>query len=40
MTGDKQDSEASHGAALGEEAMKLLEKFDWPYAPFEIDKDI
>jgi len=39
--GDKQDSEASHGAALGEEAMTALRKnLDWPYAPFEIDKDI
>ena len=39
--GDKQDSEASHGAALGEEAMIALRKnLDWPYAPFEIDKDI
>ena len=39
--GDKQDSEASHGAALGEEAMTALRKnLDWPYAPFEIDMDI
>ena len=39
--GDKQDSEASHGAALGEEAMTALRKnLDWPYAPFEIDKEI
>ena len=39
--GDKQDSEASHGAALGEEAMTALRKnLDWPYAPFEINKDI
>ena len=39
--GDKQDSEASHGAALGEDAMIALRKnLDWPYAPFEIDKEI
>ena len=39
--GDKQDSEASHGAALGEEAMTALRKnLDWPYAPFEIDEEI
>jgi len=39
--GDKQDSEASHGAALGEEAMTALRKnLDWPYEPFEIDKEI
>ena len=39
--GDKQNSEASHGAALGEEAMTALRKnLDWPYAPFEIDKEI
>ena len=39
--GDKQDSEASHGAALGKEAMTALRKnLNWPYAPFEIDKEI
>ena len=39
--GDKQDSEASHGAALGEQAITALRKnLDWPYAPFEIDKAI
>ena len=39
--GDKQDSEASHGAALGKEAMATLRKnLDWPYEPFELDKQI
>ncbi len=39
--GDKQDSEASHGAALGEQAITALRKnLDWPYAPFEIDEEI
>ena len=39
--GDKQDSEASHGAALGKEAMATLRKnLDWPYKPFELDKQI
>ena len=39
--GDKQDSEASHGAPLGKEAMATLRKnLDWPYKPFELDKQI
>ena len=39
--GDKQDSEASHGAALGKEAMATLRtNLDWPYEPFELDKQI
>ena len=39
--GDKQDSEASHGAPLGKEAMATLRKnLDWPYEPFELDKQI
>ena len=39
--GDKQDSEASHGAPLGKEEMATLRKnLDWPYKPFELDKQI
>ena len=39
--GDKQDSEASHGAALGKEAMAALRtNLEWPYKPFELDKQI
>ena len=32
---------ACHGAPIGEENSKLIrEKFDWPYAPFEMPSDV
>jgi transketolase len=39
--GAKQDSESSHGAALGPEILAELRKnLAWPYEPFELDDDI
>ena len=39
--GAKQDSESSHGAALGPEILSELRKnLAWPYEPFELDEDI
>lgn len=39
--GAKQDSESSHGAALGTEILSELRKnLAWPYEPFELDDDI
>ena len=39
--GAKQDSESSHGAALGPEILAELRKnLAWPYEPFELDEDI
>ncbi len=39
--GVKQDSESSHGAALGPEILAELRKnLAWPYEPFELDEDI
>ena len=39
--GNKQDSESSHGAALGSEIVKeLRENLDWPYSEFEIPNEI
>jgi transketolase len=37
---NKQGKEAAHGAALGEDEVKLArETLKWPHAPFEIPKD-
>jgi len=39
--GQKQDSESSHGAALGQEALSILrQNLSWPYEPFELDDEI
>ena len=39
--GAKQDSESSHGAALGSEVLsELRQNLSWPYEPFELDKEI
>ena len=39
--GNKQDSESSHGAALGPEIVaELRENLDWPYSEFEIPNEI
>ena len=39
--GNKQDSESSHGAALGSEIVaELRENLDWPYSEFEIPNEI
>ena len=39
--GSKQDSESSHGAPLGEEALAELRKnLDWEYKPFEIPESV
>ncbi len=38
---NKQGTEATHGAALGEdEVARVRETIDWPYPPFEIPADI
>ena len=38
---NKQGSHESHGAALGDEEIKLTrKKLNWPYKPFEIPEDI
>ena len=38
---NKEGKEDCHGAALGEEEIKLTrERLNWPHAPFEIPKDI
>jgi len=37
---NKQGKEVAHGAALGEEEIKLVrETLNWPHAPFEIPKE-
>ena len=39
--GVKQDSESSHGAALGSEVLsELRQNLSWPYEPFELDEEI
>ena len=38
---NKQGSHESHGAALGDEEIKLTrKKLNWPYKPFEIPEDV
>ena len=39
--GSKQDSESSHGAPLGEDALnELRENLKWSYGPFEIPESV